>query len=97
MLSLDQALAELPDTAEGIAAFLGEKESRGKRCDGWQCPMASYLTSLGFPDPFVQPDFVQVKNEDGWGYQEPPTPIALRDFIERFDDGEWPELAVTDA
>jgi len=72
VLSLDQALAELPDTAEGIAALLAEQNARGKRCD------------------------VQIRDENGWRYESPETPSALRDFVERFDDGEWPELAVAD-
>jgi hypothetical protein len=53
-LSLEQALAELPDTAGGIAAYLIEQECRGKREDGERCPIANYLRGTGeFGDPFV--------------------------------------------
>jgi hypothetical protein len=89
VLNLDQALAELPDTADGIAQMLIEADCQGAQRDGRCCPMANYLTRLGFVEPFVQPDYVQVNSA------MPPTSWALREFVERFDDDEWPELVAT--
>lgn len=91
-LSLEQAIAELPDTADGIAEFLIEQECRGNREDGTCCPVARYLQGTGlFPDAFV--DFNWIFS-DGADYEgegiEPPPHIA--EFVERFDRGEWPEL-----
>lgn len=86
MKALEQALAELPDTADGIARMLIEADCQGTLQDGRCCPMANYLIRLGFTEPFVQPDYVQVNSAT------PPTPSALREFVGRFDAEEWPEL-----
>lgn len=86
MISLEQALSELPDTADEIARMLIEADCQGRMRNGKCCPMANYLTRLGFVEPFVQPDYVQVNGA------MPPTSSALEDFVERFDEGEWPEL-----
>jgi hypothetical protein len=91
VLSLARALAELPDTADSIAVMLIEADCQGSPRNGRRCPMANYLRRLGFPTPFVQPDYVQL------GGDMPSTSPHLREFIERFDDGEWPELAAPDA
>jgi len=90
VLSLTEALAALPGTADDIAAMLIEADCQGSRRDGRCCPMANYLSRLGF-EAFVQPDYVQA---DG---VTPDTSQELREFVERFDEGEWPELVVDDA
>lgn len=92
MLSLDQALAELPDTADGIAAYLIEQECRGRRRNARCCPVANYLTGTGeFFDADVDPALIDALIE---GDQEArvETPAHIAEFIKRFDDGEWPEL-----
>lgn len=86
MLSLEQALAALPGTADAIAAHLAALGIRGERKDGRCCPMANYLSRLGFEAPFVQPDYVEASGET---LTFPP---ELREFVDRIDDGEWPEL-----
>lgn len=90
MLSLAEALAALPDTAAGIAEMLIEADCQGAQRDGRCCPMANYLSRLGFTDAFVQPDYVQA------GASMPDTSPELREFVERFDDDEWPELVLDD-
>lgn len=86
MLSLEQALAELPETSDDIAQMLIEADCQGTLRNGRCCPMANYFIRLGFTEPFVQPDYVQVNG------LTPPTPFALREFVDRFDEEEWPEL-----
>jgi hypothetical protein len=89
-LSLEQALAELPDTAGGIAAYLIEQECRGRREDGARCPIANYLRGTGeFNYPFV--DHAVVYSDERYSV---PTPQHVSAFVDRFDAGEWPELDI---
>lgn len=94
-LSLEQALADLPDTAEGIAAYLIEKECRGTREDGTCCPLANYLGRIsGFTGPFVDTSYVRAALDgDRWGHMA-DTPEHIRQFVLGFDRGEWPELDI---
>lgn len=48
MLTLKQALAQLPDGADEIAAYLIEQDCRGARKDSCRCPIANYLIGQGF-------------------------------------------------
>jgi hypothetical protein len=88
-LSLEQALAELPDTADGIAAYLTEQDCRGKREDGDYCPIATYLRGIGFLAPHVDPDVAFVG-----GAETVHLPDGARQFVYRFDEGEWPQLDI---
>lgn len=89
-LSLEQALAELPDTADGIAAYLIEQECHGKRKAGLRCPIANFLRGTGeFDDPFV--DRAVVYSDERYSV---PTPQHVSAFVDRFDAGEWPELDI---
>lgn len=94
-LSLEQALAELPDTADGIAAFLIEQECRGTREDGRCCPLANYLTGTGeFINPFVDTSYVRADLDgDRWGHMV-DTPEHIRQFVLGFDQGQWPQLDI---
>lgn len=90
-LSLEQALAELPDTADGIAAYLTEQECRGKREDGDYCPIANYLRGIGFRDPHVG---LALAFEGVHEAETVHLPDGARRFVARFDEGEWPELDI---
>lgn len=93
MLSLEQALAELPDTADGIAAYFIEQECRGKQRFATCCPVANYLTGIGYDEATVSKFEINVWiDDDEAGELEADTPDAIADFIQRFDQGEWPEL-----
>lgn len=93
MLSLAEALAELPDTADGIANHLIVEGIRGVREMPNCCPVANYLTRAGFHLVEVTADEVtadEVTADDGWRRIETPNGVAS--FVLRFDQGEWPEL-----
>lgn len=90
-LSLEQALAELPDTADGIAAYLTEQDCRGKRDDGTCCPLANYLRGIGFLAPHVDPDVAFEGVHDAATVR---LPTGARRFVARFDEGEWPQLDI---
>lgn len=91
MLTLAQALVELPDTADGIAEYLAERGHRGRRGSACRCPLASYFcAACGTPDITVGPNTIFVGSDELC--VEAPTPEALFKFMRRFDKGEWPEL-----
>lgn len=93
ILSLEQALAELPDTADGIAAYFIEQECRGIRDDGCHCPVANYLRGTGeFPSPLVDPSYAY-SDYSADDVESVRLPEHVAEFVERFDGGEWPELA----
>lgn len=92
MLSLAEALAAMPDTADGIADRLAELGIRGARKDDFCCPIANYLKrTANVVDPAVDAGFVEGLVENGeevvCGTSE-----AVADFVLRFDLGAWPEL-----
>lgn len=93
MLSLAQALAALPDTADGIAAHLAEKGIRGGRREAEHCPIANYLTGTGFHTASVSPLCVIAWVETDLGRAETADlPDRVNQFVSRFDAGEWPAL-----
>lgn len=97
MLSLAEALAALPDTADGIAAHLTAKGIRGVTEDSCNCPMTNYLTGLGFDSTEVGERWVIARSFPGDRIEKVATPNHIREFIFRFDTGEWPELVLDDA
>jgi len=94
VLSLAQALAALPDTADGIAAHLTAQGIRGRRGSACTCPFASYLTSLGLADPVVS--VLGIGALIDGKHRRVPIRSAALEFVRRFDGGEWPELVLDD-
>lgn len=88
MLSLAEALAALPDTADGIAAHLLARGIRGARQNAECCPIANYLTGEGFTRVYVIE--TEASAEEQWLCVD--LPASVTEFIDRIDDGEWPEL-----
>lgn len=96
MLSLAEALAALPDTADGIAAHLTALGIRGVRFDGCNCPVTNYLTGLGFDGIDVDETRVRRRTEPRRS-ERVAASDAMSNFVRRFDRGEWPELVLDDA
>lgn len=93
MLSLAEALAALPETADGIAAHLTAKGVRGVPGDGCDCPISNYLTAYGFRRVWVTPAWMRAYPEPDVR-QTVETPTRIADFVIRFDRGEFPELVL---
>jgi hypothetical protein len=90
---LEQALAQLPGTADGIAEQLHAGGIKGVRADDGCCPLAVYLTGLGFDTPSVDVGTISAWIDgDEPQYESEWTPSHVEDFIRRFDAGAWPEL-----
>lgn len=84
MLTLEQALAALPDTANEIAVHLYGLGVRGVREDDCACPIAMYLKGLGFER--VKVDRFQIEVWSTEHGDEDATPSkGVADFIRRFD------------
>jgi hypothetical protein len=96
VLSLAEALAALPGTANGIAAHLREQGIRGVRRAACRCPLTVYLTSLGFFRVSVGEIHIRAASDSASG-DYVVTPGRIVEFTERFDSGEWPELVLVDA
>lgn len=96
MLSLAQALAALPDTADGIAAHLIALGRKGVPGDGCNCPVSNYLTGEGFHRVWVAASWTRAYAEPSSGRQVVETPAHITEFVDRFDAGEWPELVADD-
>jgi hypothetical protein len=94
MMAIESAEVILPLTklksANAIAKFLKEQGITGKRGDANKCPIANYLHK-NLPKG-VSPQSVQVAGDvamDGVRVNATPAVFA---FIQKFDDGEIPEL-----
>lgn len=81
---LDQLSADVPGTlrAAGI---------RGCRHSGGKCPVALYLQANGIPTAYVFEDCAEVRGID-WARIAMPGPVV--EFVERFDDGAYPDLVI---
>jgi hypothetical protein len=91
VITLEQALAQLPDDADEIAAYLIEQKCSGFRETGESCPVANYLTGQGFERVFVETGYVKAWADGDEHFIPTPEPVAS--FVRRFDeDDDWPEL-----
>lgn len=97
---LADALAELPDTAEKIAAMLSAEGIKGEQSCLSRCPLAVWLTLRVGARCKVGTDHAWVLNEVGKTDFVVGMPFAAIQFVTRFDgdhgDGprtcDWPEL-----
>lgn len=77
-------LRGLGTTADEVAAALKRRRIRGTRLSSNCCPIAKFLGSAEVCQDFI----------DLCGTIRITPPRAVRTFIDRFDDGRYPELAV---
>jgi hypothetical protein len=87
VLTLAEVLAELPDTADGIADRMRAFGIKGQLRDDFCCPIANFLTSRGFEDAMVGEEWIEVCDDDSGD-----TPPAVAEFVRRFDAVAWPDL-----
>ncbi len=76
-----------------IAAFLRERGYRGTRRANCGCPVAGYLSA-------ASGRVVEIA-EQRWGFaggqmDEGTVPAPVAEFIRRFDEGDYPDLALTE-
>jgi hypothetical protein len=90
VLTLAEVLAELPDTADGIAERMRALGIKGQVQDDFCCPIANFLTSRGFEDAMVGEEWIEVCEDSG--SEQGDTPPAVAEFVRRFDTLAWPDL-----
>lgn len=83
-------IGALPDSADRIAMHLRERSCFGEPGDPCGCPIASYLAFGAYGTVNVNRDTIRVSVRE-WGFRF-DTPLAVRDFIDNFDAGEYPFL-----
>ena len=82
-------LAELGDTADAIAAKLEELGVRGYTGEPRYCPLFNYLVTQGVPVSTVDRSHVNLTAT--YRPHVPLTP-AQREFVTRFDAGQFPSV-----
>lgn len=92
-LTLFQALAELPDTPDGIADRMRVLGIKGYCGDAYNCPIANWLLrpDTGYEGASVGDIRIEVCDDDS-GFQDAPMPPAVAEFVRRFDAGVYLDL-----
>jgi hypothetical protein len=86
-LTLQEAIAALGSDADDIRSNLANWKIKGKKQNIGICPVAIYLKREGFPCAYVSQLGIY-----GSSITRMNTPTHVAAFINRFDDGEFPEL-----
>lgn len=84
-MTIEQKLADLPNTPDEIAKFLIARGINGRRGSGYACPFARYI-GCGVT---VTSDKIVI-NPDTGTYLAVTKPVS--EFICKFDQGDYPEL-----
>lgn len=84
-------LKELGDTSDEVARSLEERRISGVKGWGGSCPIYNYLKSRGCNVYFVEEGMII---DGSYGYTFTTAPV--KEFIRRFDKGEFPELELKD-
>lgn len=96
-----ELLAALGDTADTVAATLDQLGCRGERGKCSVCPVAVYLLRSDLHPHEASLDVglatLRMRIGDGSRVYDIPVPAPVRAFIERFDQGKYDGLVVTDA
>jgi hypothetical protein len=95
---VEETLRQLGDNADAVAASLRERGVKGLVGLAEHCPIATLLRRTYGADVDVievESDSIRVHCHGEGPYEsmwiEPPPP-AVRDFVERFDGGEYSDL-----
>lgn len=86
MKTVQEALAELPDSWEKIRDLFREQRVKGRTNDCVRCPLARWLTQQTGERVMVGEEVVSVNDHD-FELDE-----AQKDFVSQFDSGDFPEL-----
>lgn len=93
--AIEEALAALPPTAGEVAALFGELGITGQVGAACRCPVANYLAGE-FPDAsrvivYTRATVAMYGELDAFALSA-KVPQHLFDFIDRFDDEQYPTL-----
>jgi hypothetical protein len=85
-MNLQEAILQLGATAEEIRHSLQALNITGYQEDAANCPLAVYLDGQGFDDVQVTDEIVTAQAQDSARLPQ------VREFVQNFDDGLYPEL-----
>jgi hypothetical protein len=77
----------LPKDEAGLVKYLGDLGIKGEPSVPAMCPLAKYFRSRGVPDARVSRSEVMLGH-----FEVVRMPDLLRDFVNNFDHGRYPEL-----
>lgn len=83
-------ISELGNTPKAIATKLKSLKIKGERNEASSCPLANYLDYRGLSAVRVAGNF-ELETEIG-DTLEIEMPKAYHTFVEKFDNGDYPEL-----
>jgi hypothetical protein len=100
VVRVEKALAKLRNkTPDQIAAYLKRRHCTGQRDHAYSCPVALFLkaeSKLRCKRIRVESAKVQIEGKAHRMFDDPEaeidTPVAVEDFVNRFDRGAYPEL-----
>lgn len=91
MLTLAEALAGLPDTADGIADRMRALGIKGKQLKSGCCPIANWLKTEGFTHASVG-QTACLGRRGSATTEDVRSPRAVAEFVRRFDAGVYLDL-----
>ena len=102
MTKLEKLLAELPDTADGIAAYLQQKGIKGLRNSYTRCPLVNWINQAEVTWPGIH-GYISADYKSTWFIIDDPQILfpkvegspAVLEFSLKFNRGEYPELVLT--
>ena len=89
MNKLENDLMKLGATNNDIANTLCNKQIKGTKKSSCHCPIAKYLLSLGYEDPYVHGEIYATKGDCRVRVR---FTNAISIFVSDFDKGKYPEL-----
>jgi hypothetical protein len=91
--SLKHLLDGMGNTPDEIAAFLEGQGCVGDRGHTYRCPVATYVRRVTGRLAVIHTAVVRVgDSETGRTVEWTKTPNPVRDFVARFDGGQYPNL-----
>lgn len=85
-----EALSWLGDTVEEIAEGLRARGIKGHQNAGFSCPIHNYLATFGW-DTYADNPYCWL-GDPMFTRDRFDTPAPVGEFINRFDDGKFPDL-----
>ena len=93
---LNELVEALPKDRQKLVDFLKQQKIRGLRDDSYACPIANYVKAKLRCDNVevsCEEIIASTKYQKTLGYHHSTT--AITEFIDLFDDGQFPELETT--
>jgi len=92
-MDVKEAMSKLSGLkADEIATFLVEQGVRGEFGSAHRCAIANYIRKTTGENSVSVTDFVTIWQDARAVLHKEAIPLNVFEFIDRFDDGDYPEL-----